>query len=355
MNNTLKPTGRTLYFDILRAISCLCVVMIHATGAYHLSDIGTSNYWLGIFLEAPARLAVPVFAMLSGALMLDEGYHYTKEKCKAHILKMVLFFCFWSAAYCGFHYVAYNLFKGLPLDIPLILQELLNGHYHLWFVPMIIGFYMILPLLRLWIKAENRKYIQYFLILWYLFSCLIPQLRTLAGMSHENFSLLWILPTNLRLNYVSGLTGYFILGWYLHTAQISTKARPALWCWGLAAVVISFVGTGVISTLTGTHESLYAQTSPLMPIWAGCIFCLVKLRFSGVQYGQGLFYRAVAFVCDNSLGVYGVHVAMLTLFTKLVPLPKGIAQLLCVYILSVIGSLCVTAVLKKLPLLRKIV
>ena len=99
-SKTNISSNRIYYMDILRVIACLCVVMIHTCGSFVTKEYGSVNYWIGNVLDSISRVAVPLFIMISGALLLDENYDYSVGKIKKHIKKMILFFVFWSVVYC---------------------------------------------------------------------------------------------------------------------------------------------------------------------------------------------------------------------------------------------------------------
>ena len=77
-----RSSRRIYYLDVLRVVACMAVVMIHASAPYLGKDIGSFNFWVGNVLDSLSRVAVPLFVMISGALMLDEKYVYTAEKLK---------------------------------------------------------------------------------------------------------------------------------------------------------------------------------------------------------------------------------------------------------------------------------
>ncbi len=68
--------NRIFYIDMLRVVACIFVVMIHSSATYVVKDIGSFNFWIGNFLDSISRSGVPIFIMISGALMLDENYSF---------------------------------------------------------------------------------------------------------------------------------------------------------------------------------------------------------------------------------------------------------------------------------------
>ena len=84
-----------------------------------------------------------------------------------------------------FKIVGSIIIKHESIDIIKIIGSLIKGHYHLWFVYLIIGLYLIVPLLRLWVNDTNKKYVEYFIILSIIFTYIIPQIISI-GINYSN-------------------------------------------------------------------------------------------------------------------------------------------------------------------------
>ena len=74
-----NTTGRTVYFDVLRVLAAVAVMAIHVV-AYKFSEVATTTFaWNMLNLtDVAATCAVPVFFMLSGALLLSREYSLKK-------------------------------------------------------------------------------------------------------------------------------------------------------------------------------------------------------------------------------------------------------------------------------------
>lgn len=107
-----KNKNRIYYIDILRVIACLSVIIIHSSATYVTKNWGSFNFWIGNILDSLSRIGVPLFIMISGALLLDEKYICTKKKIIKHIKKMILFFIFWSLVYTVLFKVIWPIFEG---------------------------------------------------------------------------------------------------------------------------------------------------------------------------------------------------------------------------------------------------
>ncbi len=219
-----KQNNRIFYLDVLRVIACLAVIIIHTSASYVTKDIGSINFWTGNIFDGLARIGVPLFVMISGALMLDKNYDFSNKKQIKHITKMILFFVFWSTIYCLVFKILEPLVKGQSLDLFDAAKALITGHRHLWFIYLIIGLYLIVPLLRLWVKDENKKYVEYFLLLSIVFTFIIPQIVKIGSYYYPIIQSGYDSTIDkMHLQYIGGYTAYFILGWYLNTYDFKDK------------------------------------------------------------------------------------------------------------------------------------
>lgn len=148
--------------------------MIHASANYVMKDFGSISFIVGDVIDSLFRFAVPVFLMISGSLLLDENYNYTENKNRNRIVKMIQFFIFWSLLYVLIFKIIITMKNGYRPSIIDITVAFGLGHYHLWFIYLIVGFYLLLPLLRLWIKDKNIKYVRYFIFLAIVLGFLFP-------------------------------------------------------------------------------------------------------------------------------------------------------------------------------------
>ncbi len=205
---------RIPYLDVLRCIGCLAVIMIHVSSCYITSE--STSDWLSIIFDVISQFAVPLFVMISGALLLDERYSSPFQKIKGHCLNIIKFFLFWSTVYaiifCNIVPICQHHYTSWKTTLIFICQ----GWTHLWYCFMLFGLYLVTPLLRLWIKKENKKYIEYFLILAFVFTSVLPEICSEFAYFSTYSYILENPLNNLGLDYLKGYVFYFILGWYLH-------------------------------------------------------------------------------------------------------------------------------------------
>ena len=63
---------RKHWIDYLRVIAIIAVITIHSTTSFYarFGEIGMLDWWLANLLNSASRFAIPLFVMISGALLL---------------------------------------------------------------------------------------------------------------------------------------------------------------------------------------------------------------------------------------------------------------------------------------------
>jgi probable poly-beta-1,6-N-acetyl-D-glucosamine export protein len=142
--------------DILRTIAIFAVILIHTTtrtleaSAYKLQEVP-----LSIFLNQVARFAVPLFFMISG-FVLELNYHLHEsylQYLRKRISRIFIPYLFWSIIYYFFVYA-----KGRnPNFISAIIRG--DASYQLYFIPVLIVFYLLFPLIHKYFWIIGNKYL----------------------------------------------------------------------------------------------------------------------------------------------------------------------------------------------------
>ena len=350
-----KKNGRVFYLDILRVIACLSVIMIHTSAPYVVKDIGTFNFWVGNIFDSLVRIGVPIFIMISGALMLDKNYEYETKKLIKHIIRMIIFFIFWSVLYCViFEIIDKVIINNGPLSIKNIFINIIEGHYHLWYIYMIIGLYLLVPLLRLWVYDKNKKYVEYFIILSIIFTYIIPQIISIGSNYYaifNNFNN--ILQNKLCLTYVGGYTTYFILGWYINNYEI--KYKKIIYALGLIGLIITILGTYFLSSTLGRPLQMYGRLDINVLFQSIAVFVFIKTSFKNIKDNKNKIINSIS---KYSLGIYAIHVLILTYTYRILEsngFNNSIINIPLVFIISFLLSYLISFIFSKIPFLNKMV
>lgn len=149
-----QNSNRKYYLDLLRIAATLGVMVLHITAQnWHQVEIASIEWQTFNALNGLARWALPIFAMISGALFLGREVKL-KVLFSKYILRIVIAFMFWSALYA-----LIDLQNGMSLSKSVV--QLIKGHYHMWYLMMIVGLYLIVPFLKQ--IAEKESLTKYFL------------------------------------------------------------------------------------------------------------------------------------------------------------------------------------------------
>lgn len=210
--------SRIFWADLSRSIAIFGILLIHACGPlfYQYGKTSQINWLSSNLLDSLARCAVPLFVMLSGALLLNKRTTPTSpSEIGKRILRILIPLVSWSIFYL--YYVAnYN---WEPVNILSMFVK--PAMYHLWFAYMIIGVYIFLPVLEAIFKVilDNPKLKIYILLTWLIFTC-----------APIYWPLNWPLPIfNLLQQYsFFGYGGYFLMGGLIAN-QKTIRVNQLIW------------------------------------------------------------------------------------------------------------------------------
>jgi len=251
MTNTAHINRPPLtWVDNIKLLATLAVIGIHVSaygvGLEYAPGHGNFNWWVSNFYESWFRCSVPLFVMITGSLLLPQDITLNTFLRK-RFNRILLPFLFWSAIY-----IAYNLairFRTQPnpsnnLGGWLWIQISQGAQYHLWYVYMLIGLYLFIPILQPWIKTASNKTILYFLGIW-IIVLLLNQLSILKNSA-------------LDLRYFSGYIGYLILGYYISDRMIiGAKVYKTAILLLVIGFAITFWGTYLVTKAQGSFSSTF--------------------------------------------------------------------------------------------------
>lgn len=232
---------RKVYCDYLRLVATFAVVFIHVA-ASNWSNVDVNGIQWQVFniYDSLVRWGVPIFVMISGALFLNRDVPI-KNIYSKYVLRMVIAFVSWSLFYA---ILTTDTFQhGLIYSLKSHIGTLVTGHYHMWFVLMIIGLYMCIPFMKKIVSDETVM--KYFLKLSFIFAFLIPWvLKIVNDFVGSNNSMIQKMVTtidsnlmNMGMSMVLGYSFYFILGYYLDRIEIKKDVRVMIYVAGILGFI----------------------------------------------------------------------------------------------------------------------
>lgn len=337
-----SPT-RVGYFERLRLLAMLGVILIHGSALY-LEELAAGGQALGAawhlanLLDSFSRFSVPVFLMITGALLLPREDSLSLSVIgRRRIPRVAVPLLFWSAVYILLQTAMVKDYR--PLEA---VKNLLStpAEDHLWYLYALIAVYLLLPLLRLLVKHAPRRIILYTLLLWAVFSSLW---RAAAGLLPA-----LQLPSYANLDILGGYAGYVLLGHVLHTAK---KTPSAAVSGGVFAVCSLFTAaaTWVMTLRAGELNGVFYQYfMPNVAVMAAAAFLLLR-RLGEKRREAG---HAVTALSSLSFGVYLIHEAFIRLFHLAFSSLPPLAALPLTILTTAAASLLCALVLIRLPVVR---
>lgn len=266
-----QPTERIIALDLLRIIACMAVIMCHvsADNWYTLSPASLNWQVLNAY-DSLVCFSVPVFFMISGTTFLNPDRKLPlKMLYKKYILRIVCAYLFWSLVYAVREYMISGTVLAFPDAVMFILNTTIASHYHLWFLPVMVGMYILTPLLRqLVVKPELQKY---FLVLFLIFGIGLPTLQVFQ-IPYTGW-----LQTIVVVEMVTGFAGYFVLGRYLYARDFTKRLRLTAYALGVFSVLACIAVSALYSLASGQPDAkLYGFHAVTTFFSATAIFLFVK-------------------------------------------------------------------------------
>jgi len=329
--------NREIWIDWLRVSACFMVMVVHSTEPFYLGGDGAliltkaDAFWAALF-DCIVRCCVPLFVVASSYLQFPLHYD-AGEFFRRRAVRVLVPFVLWS--------LFYAFWWGEPLSN---LKDLaLNFNYaagHLWFIYMLVGLYVIMPLLSPWAEKVGKKELQVYLGIW-LFTTVIPILRDWlsggasiltygpTGIPRQALYPLWgeaSWNNNGTFYYLSGMAGYLLMGLYFRrfVGELSWKktlsiALPCV----LAGFAVCFGGflrrvfsMGVFPAAGDLAVAVHWETTWCFDTFGVAIMTAGLILLFRKISAEGAFYRKVLLPVSNaSYGMYLMHMAFLAVFS----------------------------------------
>lgn len=353
--------NRLIYLDLLRIASAFFVILIHVSASgLHEANVGTYAWNVCNVYDGISRFCVPVFVMISGAMLLDPKKEYTLKKLYgSKIVRIIIAVVFWGTIY-ALSPLCEKTTESAGAAIYQLLYRAVTGYFHMWFLFMICGLYMITPVLRR--IVTDKKTMKYFLALSFAYSAVVMfalvALEELEGvniLSNLALEVLGYITDNMKLHFLLGYTFYFVMGYYIKEYGFNSKISKWVCVAGVLSLVFIIAGTYGISVYKNeTVEILYEYNYLPVCILSVAIFLFFKNYISKLCFGEKAL-KIIAFIAKHSFGIYLVHM----LVFKLLPLKlNSFNVLLSVPVITVLVfviSLAITFIIGKIPVLKKYV
>jgi surface polysaccharide O-acyltransferase-like enzyme len=334
---------------------------------WHNLPVRSYNWQVLNIYDSLTKWAVPIFIMVSGACNLrvfnkQELEQVTvKQEIKTISKKTLHLFCviiFWSILYRLIFFLGRYFIKREIFDFYDILN-IFSGiifspaWYHLWFLYMLIGIYLLIPIIRIFVTISKRGYIEYILVLFFLFGTFLPLCDSFLGLSpfFKNREIYFQIPE------LSGYIGYFIAGYYFANYELNKKIKVAICILAVLSMFSMIFGTAILSLYDGEYNRIFDENILATTMFVSYfIFSFFKEKLFNKQMPMK-YKQIIINISKNTFGIYLIHPLVLEIFNVL-----GLNSLIMnsaisipiISILIIFVSYICTIILGKIPILKNI-
>ena len=346
---------RLLSLDLLRIFAILLVIFNHTNerGFYRFltDDPSTFLYWFNLFFSVACKVAVPLFFMISGALLLrkDESIGATYKRGIRIVIDLVLFSLLF--------YEVQAWQTGIPLTLKAFLTGTVHTNFpHLWYLYTYIGFLLVVPVLRGFVRGLTEREGFLLFILAFVVGCALPLVEFFTGTVNHLAVPAWV--TAMILYYP--VMGY-LLTWKVDLAKVSGRQLGILW-----AINLLFFALAMLTQWRFLLEAPDNRDELFLTATRVLNAPVVYLTFLKLFNGKSLGEMGDKLVAEEGMCTFGVYLIHPLFLTYLPPFLKvwnvfenggflrnefGIVlTVLCVYLIS----LAITWVLRRIPVVKKL-
>ena len=345
--DTPKTKKRFFGIDLIRVLSCFLVMQIHSGQLYYIDSEGglvknEKNIYPGIF-NSMALVSVPLFVMISGYLLLPMKTNYSTF-LKKRFTRILFPYLAFNLFYNVYYYFKGNIdLKTMFLNIPYVLINFSVGH--LWFLYMIMGIYLYIPIITPWIKTAEKKHFYYYFTIWGIssFSCYL----------HLFYDGIWgeVFWNNCTIvSSFIGYSGYSVLGAFI---KLHLKDKN-LYILGIILYVIgTIINIGGYfykreeATTTQEIEITWRFDSFNVAIASFGVFLLLRK----VECKNKIITKILNDISLKSFGMYLIHLFFIKLFGYIFDAPNQfpISGIFVIALFSFISSYIVIKIVSFVP------
>ena len=334
----------------MRSVACLAIVLMHMMNVAEIlyrNSISPSEDSVSMLIVYLCMWAVPLFVMVTGALLLDPAKSISIKtvysRYIARILGALLLF--------GIIFRFVDMWMNAEgFSVQVILNGLLKiytgtGWSHLWYLYMLIGIYALLPIYRKVSAGCDNKELLYLLGAFAVFTSLLPISGYFGVKSgfHLQTSAVYLL--------------YFFAGYAIKSGILDIR-KPLAWL----LFVLSVAGVVILwyvryhFEIAALDSMLSSYASPFVVTWSVSIFALMYRPADSAE--PGLATKAVTFFDGTTFGIYLIHMIALRVLLRhmeINPYTSGIIAFIGVYLVSLVASFVIVTILHLIPEIKKLV
>lgn len=340
--------NRKVYLELLRGIAVLLVIFNHTDGffLYYTNTKNVFTFVYSLFFSILCRVNVPLFFMISGALLLKEDESLAKlfQKRILRIAVVILLFSFMQ------YVVDLAEGKDIPVSAAYFIKGVASGTIQetYWFLYAYMGMLFIIPFLRSMVKGMNGELFRYLLVLEAAMAVFVPIICSLSGMKVSSSML-----------YLNDYVFYMLMGYALEHGKLYGGREERAWYTCAGSVCCIVLGM-LVCWLRFQKRGEYFQNDLdlFTPILSVLVFETVR-RFCG-EYPMADGIRKLVLLAGSCVfGIYlieqPVRAFLLPVYLYLTERSVGVVACSVYVLMTWLVSLILVFALKRIPGVRRLI
>lgn len=350
----MEEKKKIIWIQDLRAIACVLIVLLHVIDGW-LKPNGiqlqqfSARWWLdNVIIQVFVRAGVPLFIMITGALLLNPEKDIPLKKISKYIIRMILILCTFGLAFClieGFMTDKLtNPIKTIGVSVLHLFENKSWGI--MWYIYMLIGLYAITPALRVIVKSLDDNNLMFLLGVLFITSSLVPTINYIFNIKITDF----YLGNAIYIFYY--LMGYFIT--YKKDTIANNRKTLYIYIYICGAIgVISYIMLLIFKNNYYDYNLINNNNICFIALWAIYIFYLFSNNVIKIKDN-----KITDLMAKYSFGIYLIHTFWLNIINKgfkIFPdvMPTLIGEL-AFGLIAIVLSIVSCIILYKLPMFKKI-
>jgi len=342
---------RKYWIDYLRVIAILAVITIHSSTPFYsrFNEIGQLDWWLANLLNSATRFAVPLFVMISGALLLGRN-ETIGEFYRKRAIRLLPAIIVWNLFYAGLN-IGIDVYNGIAVkNLTSQFWALFadgGAAVHLWYLSMFLCLMFFTPFLNMFINGHKPRSadLKILLVLMFVFFFLNGISNIAWNIWDEEIIWFKVFPWYMA---------YFICGYYIdkYNSHIAIKSNLILLFITILILLGAVLNYYFMTSYKIIEDNLMLiNTGPMVFLITVLIFSLAKRNTLTLRQNKHILT-----IAEASFGMYLIHPVFLHILQKKLPIyySNGLIYLPLTIFLTTLASLFSIILLRKFSIMRKV-
>lgn len=332
---------KKIYIEFLRIISSFFVILNHINDTAVLYIPFSKTWFCGLVLVFISKIAVPIFLMISGSLLLKKQDSFQKY------ISRIIRLCFLILVFSILYYLL--LVQPEQYSIKDFVYRLFNGITNAyWYLYLYIGILLVLPLLQKIAHSFSRHEIELLIFVTLFIGGIMPMVETFTGLT---------IKSDFYEGIFSPYLGMFFVGYYIDKYIFISKKILNI---SLIIFIILILGQVYFTSyFYGIDQHNYMlldnRVFITITICSICIYIIVKKIFMTIKIPKSIC-KIICNFGSLSLGIYLFSDLIIYktywIFWKYAQNKNaGLCFLIYALLIFCLGCLS-TAIIKKIPFIK---